>query len=62
MCALCTTTAALTAVTATATTTAIATWSLDLGQSIIARFQALLKWLLWSSVCDQVRKECKGEK
>jgi len=48
MCPLCTTTAALTAITATATTTVIATWSLDLGQMIMARFEALLNWLLWS--------------
>ncbi len=48
MCPLCATAASLTAATATATTAVIATWSLDLSQVIMARFEALVKWFLWS--------------
>jgi hypothetical protein len=46
MCPLCTTTAALTAVTATTSASVIAAWGIDLSEPIIARWQALKRWLL----------------
>jgi len=46
MCPLCATTAALTAVSATATGTVIATWGGDLGQLFTARLRAAKNWFL----------------
>jgi hypothetical protein len=49
MCPWCATTATLTALTATATSTVIATWGGDLGQLIAARLRAAKDWFLGKS-------------
>jgi hypothetical protein len=46
MCPLCTTTAVLTAATATTSASVIAAWGIDLSEPILARWQALKRWLL----------------